>query len=387
MLLRREIRSYLDRAEAQGSGGREGLQGVAINARFTLVSAYTVGADPTDWEATSGDVDLDFSLTVTDNLEVFIYATANAGGHFPSGFRSVAGASGSFGTPFGGATLSGIFDGIGVDGTVSPDPGSIRLDEGGMHWATAIGDHTLHFMTGKLDPRKHFAQNAFADDENTQFLNNLFDDPPAITWPTNASGRTIYGLHLWADLGGDEQYRIDVAFYNAPGQFFNDGQLFWQISWVGDLSGRETNLRVFGLFDFNTTDVTASFGLSWDWWATDRLGVFFRAAIHDNVSISEGETNHIESSWELGAVMNGLLPSRPDDQGGIAFGYIKGPVRAVLTTATENHEMVVELYYRYVREDGKFQLTPFVQFIIDPAAGTFVDDNLTILGFRIHVPF
>lgn len=376
-LLRREIGSYLEHTQAQG--GTEGIEGVTLKASLTIISLYTAGADPADFEGTSGDVDLDFGMEVTENLEMFIVVGADTEGHFPAAFRSVAAPTG--------ATLSGLFDGIGVDGTVSTSPGSARVDEAGLRWAAPIGDYTLHVMAGKLDPRNYFLRNAFANDENTQFTNNLFDDPPAITWPTNATGRTIYGLHFWSRVGPDEQYRIDVGFYNTPGQFFRDGQFFLEVSWRGDVYGGEMNIRVFGLVDSNTEDVTGSGGLSIDWWATERIGVFFRAALHDNVPVYQGETNHIESSWEVGAVFNGPIPSRPDDQAGVAWGMIKGPVRAVLPTAPDNSETVIELYYRYMAEDGKLQITPMAQIILDPGAGTFADDTLLMLGFRVHVPF
>jgi hypothetical protein len=270
---------------------------------------------------------------------------------------------------------------------VSTSPGSVIVNEAGFRWAAPIGDYTLHVMAGALDPRNYFLRNAFANDEDTQFTNNLFDDPPAITWPTNATGRAIYGLHLWSRVGEDEQYRIDIAYYDTPGQFFNDGQVFLEVSWRGDVYDREMNIRVFGLIDGNTVDVSGSGGLSIDWWATDRIGVFFRGALHDNLSTDKGETNHIESSWEVGAVFNGLVPSRPDDSLGLAWGMIKGPVRAVLPTAPGNSEMVIEVYYRLMAEDGKLQITPMAQVILDPGAGTFNDDTLLMVGLRVHVPF
>jgi hypothetical protein len=379
-LLLREIGSYLEHAEAQAQGAASGgVEGVTLHARVTILSLYTAGADPTDWESTTADVDLDFGMEITDNLELFIVIGADTEGHFPAAFRSVA-------VPTG-ATLSGLFDGIGVDGTVSTSPGSGRVDEAAFRWAAPAGDYTLHVMAGKLDPRNYFLRNAFADDENTQFTNNLFDDPPAITWPTNATGRTILGLHFWSRVGEDEQYRIDVAYYDTPGQFFNDGQVFLEVSWRGDVAGREMNIRVTGLIDLNLAETSGSGGVSIDWWATDRIGVFFRAALHDNLSTDLGETNHIESSWEVGAVFNGLIPSRPDDQLGVAWGMIKGPVRAVLPTAPENSEMVIEVYYRLMAEDGKLQITPMAQVILDPGAGTFNDDTLLMVGLRVHVPF
>jgi carbohydrate-selective porin OprB len=50
--------------------------------------------------------------------------------------------------------------------------------------------------------------------------------------------------------------------------------------------------------------------------------------------------------------------------------------------------MVIEIYYRYMCEDSKLQISPMVQFILDPGAGGFTDpDQLIVLGVRIFVPF
>jgi len=402
LLFEQEIRSYLERTEPLRSAqGDDGLRGVSLSARATAVGLATLNGDPGDTHSVHGDVDLDFDFTVTDNLDLFIYLTANTddqevpgssvsggspgffsrGSSFPGGFGSLAGTAG--------ATLSGLFDGIGVDGTVSPSPGSARVREAGIRWATPIGDRTLHVMLGKLDPRNYFAQNRFADDENTQFLNNLFDDPPAISWPTNASGRTIYGAHFWMLFGERDQYRFDAGWYNTPGQWFERGVFLWQFAWTGELQEREIQVRIYGSLDTSPDDVGAAVGVSADWWATEKIGVFVRITVHDNQPASEMEPNSIESDWQVGAQFTGLIPSRPDDTCGIAWGLIKGPVKAVIPGgAPENKEQVIEIYYRYMHEDGKLQITPLAQVILDPGAGTFGDgDLLVILGLRIHVPF
>jgi carbohydrate-selective porin OprB len=59
----------------------------------------------------------------------------------------------------------------------------------------------------------------------------------------------------------------------------------------------------------------------------------------------------------------------------------------VLPTAPENSEMVIEVYYRLMAEDGKLQISPMAQVILDPGAGTFTDDTLFMVGLRVHVPF
>jgi hypothetical protein len=179
-----------------------------------------------------------------------------------------------------------------------------------------------------------------------------------------------------------------MGWFNIPGQFFNNGIFFAEFAWTSEVQGRELNVR--GYVSVNTlpSEISTSAGASADWWATEKIGVFVRVTLHDNQSAANGEINHIESDWQVGAVFQGLLPSRPDDTLGVAWGYMKGPVRATIVGAPENNEMVIEIYYRYMCEDSKLQISPMVQFILDPGAGGFTDpDQLIVLGVRIFVPF
>jgi hypothetical protein len=382
LLFEKEIDSYLTRTETERSAqGADAWAQVSIRANIVSVFLATVGADPGDTHALHAVARLEFDFTVTDNLDLFIYLEADSGGSFPGEFGPIAGTAG--------ATLSGLHDGIGVDGTVSTAPGSIRVREAGITWAAPIGSQTLFLMTGKLDPRDHYAQNAFAQDPRTQFLNNLFDDPPALNWPTNAAGVNIFGVNAWMSFGGDSQFRLDLGYFNTPGQWFNRGLFLVQFLWSTELFKRETNVRIYGMLDTVTVAETPGFGVSWDWYATEKIGVFFRATIKDNQSPNAGETNQIESDWQGGAVFFGLIPGRPDDSLGVAVGYMKGPVKAMIVGgAPENHEMVIEIYYRYMHDGGKLQISPVIQYIIDPGAGTFTDpDQLILLGIRIFVPF
>jgi hypothetical protein len=382
LLFEKEIDSYLTRTDAErGAQGADAWQQVSIRANIVSVFLATVGAKPGDTHALHGVARLEFDFTVTDNLDLFVYLEADSGGSFPSGFGPVAGTAG--------ATLSGLHDGVGVDGTVSIAPGSIRVREAGITWAAPISSQTLFVMLGKLDPRDHYAQNAFAQDPRTQFLNNLFDDPPALNWPTNASGTNIFGVNTWMSFGGENQFRVDLGYFNQPGQWFSRGVFFAQFLWTTNVLEREMNLRVYGMLDTITVAETGAFGLSWDWYALEKIGVFARATVKDNQSPNAGETNQVESDWQVGAVFFGLIPGRPDDTLGVAFGYMKGPVKAMISGgAPENNEAVIEVYYRYMHEGGKIQITPVAQIIVDPAAGTFTDpDLLVLLGIRIFVPF
>lgn len=371
-MLEKDIDSYLAESDAW-RGAQGGLQGVTINARFTSVFQGAF-VDPADIGVMDGDVDLDMDFQVTDNLSLFIKMTANnaSAGSFP-----IAGNNGP--------TLAGATDGIGVNGTVPTNPGSVTTYEAGIYHVLMVGDTKLHWEGGELDPRTRFLQNAFADDENTQFISNSFDDTSAVLWLTDATGRTSLGWHMWINFGDNQQFTVNWGYFNTPGQFFSRGQFYFQFSWKGEISGRESNIRVMAVinefFRDATGDGDAAGGASWDWWATDKIGVFVRIAANG------GDVNPIELDGSLGVVFQGLISSRPDDTLGIAFSFITTNDDVVVLP--EDTEFSLEIYYRYMMEDGKLQVTPHLIYVNEPGGGTtiFGDDTLFILGLRIHVPF
>ncbi len=382
LLLRRDVTRYLDEAapyaEAQGGGG---LRGLTLDASITGVFLATVGSDPSDTHSVHGDAELDFNFDVTENLSLFLDLTANSNSSaFPTQFGPIAGTAG--------ATLSGLVDGIGVDGTVSTAPGDIAAQEWGFLWTLFVSDQAVEVMAGRLDPREYYATNAFAANARTQFLNNLFDDPPALDWPTNATGTSIYGLRACTQFGARKQYSFDMGWYNTPGRWFDNGILLMEFVWQGKLKGREFHLRAYGQVNSAPDTIAGGFGLSFDWYVTEKIGLFARATVKDNQPISQNHPNQVESDWQVGAVFFGPIRSRPDDELGVAWGLIKGPIDALIPGAPDNHEMVIEIYYTFMLEGGKMQLTPEAQFVIDPGGGTFANgDNLFLLGFRLHVPF
>ncbi|MHC4163429.1 MAG: coiled-coil domain-containing protein [Planctomycetota bacterium] len=205
-VLEQEIEEYLDTtSDWRGAQGGSPLERITIHSRFTAVNQNTIGLDPAGRSVVNGDVDLDFDFQVTDNLDLFLYLTANdspaqngaqlpgmfaPNGGFPSQFGTVMTSGGTFG-PIAGATVAGLTDGIGVNGTVPTDPGSITVYEAGIHHILTIGNTKLHWEIGALDPRRRYLQNAFADDENTAFIHNSFDDTSALMWLSDATGRTV----------------------------------------------------------------------------------------------------------------------------------------------------------------------------------------------------
>ena len=82
--------------------------------------------------------------------------------------------------------------------------------------------------------------------------------------------------------------------------------------------------------------------------------------------------------------------SRPDDQVGIALGFLTANSDTLGNAGLpEDQETVVEIYYKWVTANGKFQVTPHFMYVANPGGGGtgWEDDTLLIFGVRIYVPF
>ena len=401
-VLEREVDDYLEETEEELRARTDGdlWDRVTVHGRLTALSQNTAGLSPGDASVITGDVDLDIDFQVTARLRVFVHLTGSAqrpsddyggfssGPNFPPQFPHVTSAVQVDGL-FLGATLSGLTDGIGVDGTRAVQVGQLTIYEAGILHTSQVGEAVVHWSLGALDPRTRFLQNAYADDENTQFLNNVFDDSPAVRWLSDSSGRSFLGAHVAVDFGDREEYEASFGWFNEPGQFWNDGQFFAQFLYRGEVSGRPMNFRFMGYIDAffrnAANDRDYGGGFSWDWAASNHVGMFVRFAA------AAADVNPIEYDVELGLILQRFSTKRPDDTIGVAFGLItiNDVVVDAITTDHKERELVLELYYRLMLEDGRLQLSPFLMFVGDPGAGLtpWQDNSLTLLGLRIFAQF
>jgi len=401
-MLEQEIESYLSEKAAYGSAQGEeagALDGLSLAGRLTAVSQSTTSTDPRNVSVVAGDVDLDFWMQVTERLSLFVYLTASSTDRSDSGSvdESPPYVFGPFGFPgapnlpnlLPNATFSGLFDGVGVDGTMPVKRGSITVREAGIQEAIPVGQGTIHWEIGALDPRMRFLQNSFADDENTQFLDNLFDDDPAISWMSDASGRTVFGIYGWYGFGANEAFTVSTGYFNTPGEFWSHGPVYVQFAWKGEVRGREMNFRAMYMYDAffpkligtASTDGDSQYGFSWDWLVTDSVGVFVRFAGNTE------DVNPVHYNVSFGGQWKGFWKARADDTVGVAVGVIKAneDTFVVLPEDTEWH---IEAYYKFFFEDGKVQISPSILYVSNPGGAIgFVDDSMFLLGLRIFVPF
>lgn len=374
----RDVEGYLDQNASwtKAQQGGDGMKDINISAMITGVNQNTVNLDSgNNRSVVSGAVELNFDFRVTENLGIFTGLIANTEGHLTSEFNSIP-------------TLAGAFDGVGVDSSMTTRPqGGVQVREAGIRYAIPAGNLTVNMELGLIDPRNRFLTTAFSDDYRTQFLHNEFVDPSAVSWLTNAYDTpNSLGAYFWMAFGDNKNIILRAGYFNEEGRFFDHGQLYIEIHWKGEISGRAMNAKFMFMrddyyrLDDNTDNI---WGFEWDWMATDNVGVY--ALITGNTEAS----NPVDISWSVGAVWNGVGESRPDDQIGVAFGWL-GVNEDVVPASPEDSEFVLEVYYKYLTENGKMQITPHVMWVNNPGAGNdgwANEDSLWILGVRFHVPF
>ncbi len=176
-----------------------------------------------------------------------------------------------------------------------------------------------------------------------------------------------------------------------PGAFFTNGQFFIQLSYRMEAYDGPMNIRVFGFLqeffiDPRNGDGDSGGGVSWDWQASDTIGIFLRIAVNGD------DANPIEFSGSFGVVLTGLIGRRPRDAIGVALGTTqsnRNHFDPAIAGVPENTESVIELYYKFVFEDGGLEVTIDLQAVLEPGGnGTgWLDDILYIVSIRLHVPF
>jgi len=398
--LEQDVTAYLAETKGwEGAQGGEGLKNVTLHADFTAVFQGTLGAGngANDIGVMDGDFDLNFDLKVSDEVSLFCYMTANNGGSgsLPANF----GATGIALAP----TDAGLTDGIGVNGTVPTNPGAVTTNEVGCRIDSQLGNVLLHQEMGEIDPRTRFLQNAFVPNNNKTFIHNSFADTASVQWITTAGGQTSLGWYMWIELGAQKQFTLSWGWFNLPGQWFANGQFYLQIAWKGEVKGREMNVRILFSGDYyngvngngpgsgafgGTSEQSWLMGWSWDWWLTEKIGIFFTGGFNFD------DQNPIDYDFQLGFVFQNMIQSRPDDQfgAGIVFTHLDSDLPG-LAGVPEDTEFAFELWYRLAMANGKVWVTPHMIFVMDPgggdiaSGGAFADDTLFILGIRVYVPF
>lgn len=256
--------------------------------------------------------------------------------------------------------------------------------------AAFLGER-LVLTAGKIDLTNYVDTNAYANDETLQFLTGAFVNNAILSNPENGPGARIrYEVipeWLYVEAGFQNGDRDRDA--RTTNRFFEDVYGVVEIGVTPKLLGRPGGYRVWAFADGAGQRARESGGLrrytahgagvSLDQELAGWLGAFFRIGYRDSANVNYDT----QAAWMAGFQIMKILPGRPEDALGLAYGEIKPAKRAAPARPVRN-EKVYEVYYRWHFTD-KFHLSPILQ-VVDDRAGER-EDLFWVIGARLQVDF
>lgn len=236
--------------------------------------------------------------------------------------------------------------------------------------------HTLGLTGGLIDSTDYLDENAYSNDEYTQFMNEAL-----------ANGANAF-LPSY-DIGGAIEW--EVSKIGVKGVVMNSGEnddgndyLFYgiQFGYTLNTSLGEGNYRILGVGaseDFLdpqgiNKESRLAFSLSLDQEFGDIIGGWVRIGRQD-----DDAAVIFESLYSGGINISGKLWGREDDNIGIGYGYLSGGNLDIDNT------QVAELYARFALNDY-FAITPDIQYMRDKYTNGNNIDGF-IYGLRVAVEF
>ncbi len=184
-------------------------------------------------------------------------------------------------------------------------------------WAEfSLLDNDLKFTVGKLDLTNYFDNNAYANDEYSQFITSGFVNSAALPIM-----ETTPGLRIRTNILN--RFFVQVAFASSS----NSGtKIFSSIIKAASIgfkifadSDYEGNLRVYGYLHPDTDD-KAGYGISFDQNLFEELGLFIR---WNKNSSRYSKVINIKQAWSTGVLYKDILFNRKFSTG-VAIGSSKG---------------------------------------------------------------
>ncbi len=253
---------------------------------------------------------------------------------------------------------------------------------------------------GKLDTTMFFDQNRVAGNDGTKFLGSIFNNNPAIEFPTQNIGvRLGWALVKWLELnylvvnGNADLEDIDDHLFNIfqatfKPDFFEKKGYYRFIAWYN-------NNRHIKWSNPNGRRGTYGFALSFDQDLTDNLTLFTRYGWEDpevyNPEITASGNNilSLEQSWSAGGQLTGSIWGRENDVLGLAVGQVipSGDYKKALNRNAK-HEGRIELFYN-VQFNEHLSFSPTLQYIWNPYGKDIADnkDNVLVYSIRTHIDF
>ncbi len=336
---------FLDRRQSvsemiEGALAAEESKRVSVGIQATGIAQGTLGARDSDRVFSTGSVDV-FLAAKPMNYSLFFLDIEGSGGNGPDEvFPTAQGVNGDRGS------LQGA---NGADST--------RVREAWFR-NNALLDEKLSLIVGKLDMSNYFDRNAYANDENTQFVADPFTNNPLLAAPggppdssAGAAAAVLYDTRRgWRYGFGAQSAKNDGAETSYQGYLVAEagyqGRVFLD---------RPGNYRFWARQDGAREKRPVAYGFSFDQDVHDRVGFFLRGGWEDN--------HDTEHPYDASGGFEWRSPfgeKRVNDRLGLAYAY--------LNTSDRMTDDLAELYYSYAFT-RTLRLSPFFQWV-DHAAGT-----------------
>ena len=283
----------------------------------------------------------------------------------------------------------------------NPDKdGDLQLLE--VYYNRSFFGDKVNVLLGKTEPFALIDDNEYANDEASQFVGKPFVNNPIL------DSEDTYGPMIGITMSPADNFEIAVVLQSndSAGITYSGGewtqkeksvyddvfdQPFYavQLKYSPELNGLKGNYRIY-FWDDSADHIkigepannssrkpgTADgwgVGVSFDQQVSENIGLFFRAA-YGNDDVYE-----VEKFVSLGASINGLLESRPNDTLGVGVAALI-PNDKLENNDTEYH---FEAYYRMALSDNLF-ITPDIQYVINPHGSS---DNDNIFAGMVRAEF
>ena len=310
----------------------------------------------------------------------------------------------------GGIDAPSVGSAFGVNGDAAPRR-SMDITE--LWYEQVFADETIHLRFGKMDLTGGFEHHgcpvafdcsAFANNENTQFLNNALINNPTIPFPDYGLGVAVHyhPSSLWYASAAVADAQADVRETGFRKTFHGEDYFFYifEAGITPQLNSRNGPLQgAYRVGLWNDPQPKANsdsskkyrddvgFYLSFDQMLikendnpddSQGLGTFFRYGYAD------AKRNDIVNFYSFGFQYQGLLEDRDDDVFGLGFaqGFFSDKAAS---TYRDDYESVLELYYSAAITPW-LAVSPSIQYITNPGGNPSASDAV-VLGVRIQMLF
>jgi len=250
----------------------------------------------------------------------------------------------------------------------------------------------LSVAIGKTEQERFIDENAFANDEKTQFVGKPFVNNPVLDGENEygpiiaATVSPLENLSLVALIASSSHGGRKDSWNNVQDQRFLAAQLAYSPK-IGERAG---HYRVYAWdATYDHPDLTHpdtdkpgwGVGLSLDQEIFEKVGVFARFAYNNK------HVYPVEWFWSLGAGLKGVVPTRGDDVLGIGIAGLvatgdldkaTADTGFLLTGDNEGTEYHLEAYYRIAISEH-VAITPDVQYVVNPLGDSHNDDVLAAM--------